>query len=114
MAVISGPRQAIAVASALGLVLTAAACGGGGDDDNAAATGDCSVYDAYKHEGTEVSMYASIRDTEADLLEQSWAEFTECTGITIKYEAAVSSRRSCRCAWTAATPRTSPSSRSLA
>ncbi|MFI5840222.1 ABC transporter substrate-binding protein [Catenuloplanes sp. NPDC051500] len=86
MAVISGPRQALAVASALGLVLTAAACGGGGDDDNAAATGDCSIYEKYKHDGTEVSIYASIRDTEADLLEQSWAEFTECTGITIKYE----------------------------
>ncbi|MDR7278828.1 ABC transporter substrate-binding protein [Catenuloplanes atrovinosus] len=86
MAVISRPRQALAVASALGLVLTAAACGGGGDDDSSAGTGDCSVYDAYKHDGTEVSIYASIRDTEADLLEESWAEFSECTGITIKYE----------------------------
>ncbi len=36
--------------------------------------------------GTEVSIYASIRDTEADLLEESWAEFTECTGIAINYE----------------------------
>ncbi len=104
----------MALAGALGLVLSATACGGGGDDDNAAATGDCATYDAYKHEGTEVSIYASIRDTEADLLEQSWEEFTKCTGITINYEAAVSSRPSSRCGWTAATRRTSPSSRSPA
>ncbi len=94
-------------------MLTAAACGGG-DDENSAGTGDCSTYEAYKHDGTEVSIYASIRDAEADLLEQSWAEFSECTGIAINYEAAVSSRRSCRCAWTAATRPTSRSSRSRA
>ncbi|GAB7039749.1 MULTISPECIES: ABC transporter substrate-binding protein [Catenuloplanes] len=85
MAVKSRPRQALAVATALGLVLTAAACGGG-DDENSAGTGDCSTYEAYKHDGTEVSIYASIRDAEADLLEQSWAEFSECTGIAINYE----------------------------
>ncbi|GAB7048006.1 ABC transporter substrate-binding protein [Catenuloplanes indicus] len=85
MAVKSRPRQALAVATALGLALTAAACGGG-DDNSSAGTGDCSTYDAYKHDGTEVSIYASIRDTEADLLEESWSEFSECTGITINYE----------------------------
>ena len=31
-------------------------------------------------------IYSPIRDAEADLLEESWAEFTDCTGIDISYE----------------------------
>ncbi|WP_102160303.1 ABC transporter substrate-binding protein [Zhihengliuella halotolerans] len=48
---------------------------------------DCSVYEEYgTFEGAEVSVFGSILDLEADLLNESWADFEECTGISIAYE----------------------------
>jgi alpha-glucoside transport system substrate-binding protein len=54
--------------------------GGGGND------GDCSEYEAYgQYEGETVEIYATIIDVEADNLVTSWADFEDCTGITIQY-----------------------------
>ncbi|MET8309583.1 MULTISPECIES: ABC transporter substrate-binding protein [unclassified Micromonospora] len=88
MAVFTRPRQAFAIAGVLGLALSATACGTGDDkkSDNAGSA-ECAAYDKYEgHDGKKVSIYASIRDAEADLLERSWSQFTECTGIEIDYE----------------------------
>ncbi|WP_328419707.1 ABC transporter substrate-binding protein [Micromonospora sp. NBC_00389] len=88
MAVFTRPRQAFAIAGVLGLALSATACGTGDDkkSDNAGSA-ECAAYDKYEgHDGKKVSIYASIRDAEADLLERSWSQFTDCTGIEIDYE----------------------------
>jgi len=87
MASFSKPRQALVIASALGLALTTTACGGGGDDGDKAGSAECAAYEQYKgHDGKEVAIYASITDVEADRLEQSWEQFADCTGIEIEYE----------------------------
>lgn len=86
MAVFTRPSQAIALASAVGLALTATACSSDGGDSDSDST-ECAAYQDYQgHDGTEVSIYASIRDAEADLLEESWSQFVDCTGIDINYE----------------------------
>lgn len=88
MAVSARPRQALAIAGVLGLALAATACGSD-DDSNGSSAGsaECSAYEKYAgNDGKKVSIYASIRDAEADLLEQSWEQFAECTGIEIDYE----------------------------
>ena len=47
----------------------------------------CAPYSEYQgHDGKTVSIYASIRDNEADLLQESWKQFEDCTGIEIDYE----------------------------
>ena len=85
-------RRALALASGLGMALALTACGAGGDtggggDDEGGGGGECADFEAYgTHDGAEVSIYSPIRDVEADLLEESWAEFVDCTGIDISYE----------------------------
>ncbi|PWR06395.1 sugar ABC transporter substrate-binding protein [Micromonospora acroterricola] len=88
MAVFTRPRQAFVIAGALGLALSATACGTGDDKkSNNADSAECAAYQDYQgHDGKKVSIYASIRDAEADLLERSWSQFTDCTGIEIDYE----------------------------
>jgi alpha-glucoside transport system substrate-binding protein len=86
-------RRLTLVAGATGMALALASCGAGGDDGGDsgdggdAASGDCAAFEDYgTFDGAEVSIYSPIRDAEADLLEESWAEFTDCTGIDIAYE----------------------------
>ncbi|SCL18314.1 carbohydrate ABC transporter substrate-binding protein, CUT1 family (TC 3.A.1.1.-) [Micromonospora nigra] len=89
MAVFARPRQAFVIAGVLGLALSATACGTGDDDssNSNADSAECAPYQDYQgHDGKEVSIYASIRDAEADLLQDSWQQFTDCTGIEIDYE----------------------------
>jgi alpha-glucoside transport system substrate-binding protein len=88
MAVFARPRQALAIAGVLGLALSATACGSGdSSSENNARTGDCSAYEKYQgHDGKKVTIYSSIREIEADRLDQSWEEFSECTGIDIDHE----------------------------
>jgi alpha-glucoside transport system substrate-binding protein len=107
-------RQALAIAGVLGLALTATACGTGNDKKSDKATSpECAAYEKYQgNDGKKVSIYSSIRDIEADRLEQSWKQFEDCTGIKIDHEAAASSRPSWVSGSTAATPPTWPSSRS--
>ncbi|MGK5440659.1 ABC transporter substrate-binding protein [Micromonospora sp. URMC 105] len=81
-------RQALAIAGVLGLALGATACGTGNDKKSSkAGSAECAAYEKYQgNDGKKVSIYASIRDAEADLLEQSWKQFVDCTGIKIDYE----------------------------
>ncbi|WFE52140.1 MULTISPECIES: ABC transporter substrate-binding protein [unclassified Micromonospora] len=88
MAVFTRPRQAFVIAGVLGLAFSATACGTGDDKKSSnAGSAECAAYEKYEgHDGKKVSIYASIRDAEADLLERSWSQFTDCTGIEIAYE----------------------------
>jgi alpha-glucoside transport system substrate-binding protein len=71
---------AIAIAAALGLTL--AACSGGNE---AGSTGAGGPGDAGKADGV-VTVYGTIADTEAQLLEQSWADWEKQNNIDIQYE----------------------------
>ncbi|MFI8825633.1 ABC transporter substrate-binding protein [Streptomyces sp. NPDC053431] len=80
-----GARLALAVVT---LAVTATACGAPQDGGTRSRTAvDCGPYARYgKHPGTEVTVYAENRDREADLFEESWADFADCTGIGVRYE----------------------------
>ncbi|MDG4767386.1 ABC transporter substrate-binding protein [Solwaraspora sp. WMMD406] len=87
MAVFTRPRQAFALASVLGLALASTACVSESGTNADPESEECAPYSDYQgNDGTEVTIYASIRDAEADLLEESWSEFVDCTGIDIRYE----------------------------
>ncbi|MCI4062330.1 ABC transporter substrate-binding protein [Micromonospora sp. R77] len=81
-------RQALAIAGVLGLALTATACGTGNDKkSDSASKPECAPYEKYQgNDGKKVTIYSSIRDIEADRLEQSWKQFEDCTGIKIDHE----------------------------
>ncbi|MFD3533782.1 ABC transporter substrate-binding protein [Streptomyces sp. NPDC058664] len=80
-----GARLALAVTT---LAVTVTACGAphdGGPRSHEAT--DCGPYARYgEHTGTEVTVYAPNREREADLFEETWADFAECTGIDVRYE----------------------------
>ncbi|MGA5642931.1 ABC transporter substrate-binding protein [Streptomyces cinereoruber] len=80
-----GARLALAVIT---LAVTATACGTPQDSASRSHTSaDCGPYARYgKHPGTEVTVYAENRDREADLFEETWADFANCTGIDVQYE----------------------------
>jgi alpha-glucoside transport system substrate-binding protein len=81
-------RQALAIAGVLGLALGVTACGTGNDKKSSKASSpECAAYEKYQgHDGKKVTIYSSIRDIEADRLEQSWKQFEDCTGIKIDHE----------------------------
>ncbi|MFD0366627.1 ABC transporter substrate-binding protein [Streptomyces sp. NPDC127114] len=81
----SGARLALAVIT---LAVTATACGTPQDGGSRShTTADCAPYARYgKHPGTAVTVYAENRDREADLFEETWADFADCTGIDVQYE----------------------------
>jgi alpha-glucoside transport system substrate-binding protein len=87
-------RRRRAAAGIVGLALAATACGTGGSssdqaegDPDASLPAGCEDFADYAgSSGTQVSMYTSIRDIEADRYVQSFEEFEKCTGITINYE----------------------------
>ncbi|MEV0582103.1 ABC transporter substrate-binding protein [Nonomuraea sp. NPDC050310] len=79
----------------IGLALVATGCGSSTPENKPAATGgapapvsaECKPYETYgKHEGTKVTIYSPIRDKEADLFQETWKQFSECTGIKVTYE----------------------------
>jgi alpha-glucoside transport system substrate-binding protein len=77
-------RSAIGVATLAVAALALSGCAPAAEDTT--ATGDCSAYADYLgNEGTEVEMYTTIVSPEADLFQESFAEFEECTGITINW-----------------------------
>jgi alpha-glucoside transport system substrate-binding protein len=81
------PRRLFALFGAMGLALTVAACGGDTTATDNLSKPECAAFKDYSGiSGKKVSIYASIRDTEADLLQQSWKEFENCTGVKISYE----------------------------
>jgi alpha-glucoside transport system substrate-binding protein len=90
-------RTTASLAGAAALALTLAACGGaddlggggGGGGGGGTAGGsetDCSAYEEYgTFEGEKVTLFSSIREVEADQLQDTFADFTECTGITVEH-----------------------------
>jgi len=86
-------KKTTAGVAALLTVLSAAACsssksksGSSGNTSGQKLTGACAPYSAYAgHKGSTVTMSGSILSPESDSLNKSWAEFSKCTGITIKY-----------------------------
>lgn len=82
-------RKFLLPAAALSVSLFAlAGCGAGGSDSAGdSSDADCADYESYgTFDGAEVSVYASIVDLEAEYLENSWADFSECTGIEVAFE----------------------------
>lgn len=82
----------LAGAATIGLFL--GACGGaddlgggsagGGDDDS--ENGDCEAYEEYgSFDGETVSLFSSIREVEADQLQDTFETFTDCTGIEVEH-----------------------------
>jgi len=75
-------RVLAATASAAVATLFLAGCA---PADNGVAAG-CEAYADYQgFEGTEVEVYTTIIAPEADLFVESFAEFEECTGITVNW-----------------------------
>ncbi|TDC76265.1 carbohydrate ABC transporter substrate-binding protein [Micromonospora sp. KC606] len=82
-------RQTLAIAGALGLALGVTACGTGNDKKSSSNAGsaECAAYEKYgDNDGKKVTIYSSIREIEAERLDQSWKEFEDCTGIDIDHE----------------------------
>ena len=82
----SSRRPALAIAAAVGLVLSAAACGT--DDSGGKSTADCGAYEQYegqrRQEGLDLLVHPGrSRPTGC---EQSWKQFEDCTGIEIDHE----------------------------
>jgi alpha-glucoside transport system substrate-binding protein len=84
-------RTSAAVAAVLALT-TVAACSsskkstGSGGSKAAALPAGCSAFQQYAgFKGKTVTMFGSILSPESDSLNKSWAQFSKCTGITIKY-----------------------------
>jgi len=87
-------RAAALVATGASLALILSACadtddggGGGGEETAGAFEIDCAAYDEFGDlEGTEVSVYTTIVEPEAETQTASYEPFEECTGVTINYE----------------------------
>ncbi len=89
MSILTRPARVALVAGAVSVTLIAAACGDSNDDNNTPAqtSPECAPYSQYgSHSGKTVSIYSPIRDAEADLFEQTWKQFADCTGMKISYE----------------------------
>ncbi|MDO5726375.1 MAG: hypothetical protein Q4Q03_00445, partial [Bowdeniella nasicola] len=86
-------RGVSTLAGAAALALTLSACGaddiGGSsssDGGESATDVDCSAFEAYgTHDGATVTISSSIREVEADQLQDTFTKFTECTGITVQH-----------------------------
>jgi len=90
MAVLSRRRRASALAGVAALALVATGCGSSkdsGGSSSASLSPECQPYAQYHVDKKKtVSIYATIRDVEADKLQQSWKKFEDCTNIKIDYE----------------------------
>jgi alpha-glucoside transport system substrate-binding protein len=82
-------RRTAAVTGGVAAALLLAACGSSSGDSSSPSPTDpaCQTYiTAYGwHPGTSVSVFTSIKPPEQQQYEKSWADFSKCTGITIKY-----------------------------
>ena len=77
-------RSTIGVATLAVAALALSGCAA--TEEEATSDVDCSAYEAYLgNEGTEVEIYTTIVSPEADLFQESFLEFEECTGITINW-----------------------------
>ncbi len=86
-------RAGAVLAGSAAVALTLTACGGSGDLGGGGGGGggggdaDCADYEQYgQFEGATVTISSTISDpAESDGLEESWADFEACTGITIQH-----------------------------
>src|SRR5690606_8666869 len=104
MKMLKHKRTGVLLAGAASLALVLSACGGaddlggggggggGGSDTETDAGGgastdaDCSAFEEYgTFDGETVTLVRSIREQEADQLQDTFEAFTECTGITVEY-----------------------------
>ena len=78
-------RSTIGVAALAVAALALTGCAPA-EETTAPTDTDCSAYADYLgNEGTEVEIYTTIVSPEADLFQESFLEFEECTGITINW-----------------------------
>lgn len=96
---VSKKRFASIAGVAAAAALTLSACGSGGGEiggdagtepaesgDDVAVAEGCEDYEAYgSFPGTTVTLFSSIRDSEADDLQASFDKFGECTGIDVQH-----------------------------
>lgn len=79
--------KASALAAGVALALTACGSSDSASPSASAADPKCAPYAAFTGlEGTEVNVYTSIVDPEATLFQQSYADFEECTGVTVNWD----------------------------
>jgi alpha-glucoside transport system substrate-binding protein len=77
-------RSTLAVATFAVAALALSGCAATKEDS--ASGVDCAPFEAYLgNEGTEVEIYTTIVSPEADLFQESFLDFEECTGITINW-----------------------------
>jgi alpha-glucoside transport system substrate-binding protein len=77
-------RSTIGVATLAVAALALSGCAAA--EEETASGVDCAPYSDYLgNEGTEVEIYTTIVSPEADLFQESFADFEECTGITINW-----------------------------
>jgi alpha-glucoside transport system substrate-binding protein len=80
-------RGGAAVAAALALTLATVACTG---DDLEPDDPRCRPYADYQgHQGTTVEVYGPFSEAEGQSLQDAWAGFEACTGISVEYRSAV-------------------------
>src|SRR5690606_26946384 len=91
MTTISVRRASVGIVGGIAVALSLTACagddlGGGGTGGGDGGDADCSAYEQYgTFDGEQVTISSTISDQEGDQLEESWADFSECTGIQIEH-----------------------------
>ncbi|MGA0113659.1 MAG: extracellular solute-binding protein, partial [Candidatus Nanopelagicaceae bacterium] len=76
-------RFILATSAFAALTLILSGCS---SSDDSASGANCDAYEAYQgNDGSEIEIYSSIRSPEAEIYQESFAEFEECTGITINW-----------------------------
>jgi alpha-glucoside transport system substrate-binding protein len=79
-------RSTIGVATLAVAALTLVGCAPAEEAPTAGPVAGCEAYTDYLgNEGTEVEIYTTIVSPEADLFQESFVEFEECTGIIINW-----------------------------
>ena len=83
-------RRTAAVVGGVAAALLLAACGSSSSTTSPSASNTdpaCADYASYgSYPGTTVTVFTSILPPEQQKFEESWAQFSKCTGITVKYE----------------------------
>ena len=84
IATLAGAAAMAMVLSACGADNVGGGGGGGGGSSSSAAGTDCAAYEQYgSFKGETVNIFSSIRETEADQLQDTFTDFSECTGIDV-------------------------------
>jgi len=89
-AVISAAALAVAACSSSGSSSSSSSSSGGASSASSSSTGAalsgaCSAFSSYAGAKGTVTIFGSIISPESNSLAKSWAQFEQCTGITINY-----------------------------